>query len=184
MKKTPKKLVVLFILVSFICCKNDQQISFDAYVKAGFATEIQHEIINFTDYEKGLEYAKKVNKPVLLNFKSSYSNGSNTMEQRVWTKGNILSIIKNEVVLISLYTDSKKELPKSEQYTSKITGNMIRTIGDKWMEFQLTHYQTNAEPLYIIQGTEGNNLGNPQIYTPDPVEYEKWLQAGIDMFKK
>ena len=80
--------------------------------------------------------------------------------------------------------DNLKKLPKEEQYESKATGNRVRTIGDKWKEFQQTRYNTNAQPLYVIQDVNGNDLTEAVAYTPNPVEYEKWLQDGIDKFKK
>ncbi|WP_420573824.1 protein-disulfide reductase DsbD family protein [Kordia sp.] len=150
--------------------------------------EVSHEgphgIIAFLDYEKGLEYAKKVNKPVMIDFTGKTCVNCRKMEEQVWTEGNILSMIKNDVVLISLYADNRKKLPKEEQYESKATGNNIRTIGDKWKEFQQTRYNTNAQPLYVIQDVNGNDLTEAVAYTPDPVTYEKWLKDGIDTFNK
>ncbi|MEM6722092.1 MAG: protein-disulfide reductase DsbD domain-containing protein [Bacteroidota bacterium] len=147
------------------------------------AHEGPHGLTAFLDYDKGLEYAKKVNKPIMLDFTGYTCVNCRKMEEQVWTEGNILDILENEVVLISLYADNRKKLPKSEQYESKVTGNKIRTIGHKWLEFQQTRYNTNAQPLYIILDTDGNDLTEAVAYTPDPVEYEKWLQDGIDKFK-
>jgi len=150
--------------------------------------EVSHEgphgIIAFLDYEKGLEYAKKVNKPVMIDFTGVTCVNCRKMEEQVWTEGNILNMIKNDVVLISLYADNRTKLPESEQYESKLTGNNIRTIGDKWKEFQQVHYNTNAQPLYVIQDVNGNDLTEAVAYTPDPEEYEKWLKDGIDKFNK
>ncbi len=150
--------------------------------------EVSHEgphgLIAFLDYEKGLEYAKKVNKPVMIDFTGKTCVNCRKMEEQVWTEGNILSMIRNDVVLISLYADNRKKLPEDEQYESKLTGNKVRTIGDKWKEFQQVRYNTNAQPLYVIQDVNGNDLTKEVAYTPDPVAYEKWLQEGIDKFKK
>ncbi|EDP95992.1 protein-disulfide reductase DsbD domain-containing protein [Kordia algicida OT-1] len=150
--------------------------------------EVSHEgphgIIAFLDYEKGLEYAKKVNKPVMIDFTGKTCVNCRKMEEQVWTEGNILSMIKNDVVLISLYADNRKKLPKAEQYESKITGNSIRTIGDKWKEFQQVNYNTNAQPLYVIQDVNGNDISEAVAYTPDPIAYEKWLSDGIKAFKE
>ena len=150
--------------------------------------EVSHEgphgIIAFLDYEKGLEYAKKVNKPVMIDFTGITCVNCRKMEEQVWTEGNILSMIQNDVVLISLYADNRTELPKEEQYESKATGNRVKTIGDKWKEFQQVRYNTNAQPLYVIQDVNGKDITEPVAYTPDPVEYEKWLKDGIDKFNK
>ena len=98
----------------------------------------------------------------------------------------VLSILKNEVVLISLYVDDKRELAVSEQYISKTTGAEIETIGDKWTDFMISKYKTNTQPLYVIIDLEGNNLNTtiPTISYVGVDEYETWLKAGISNFKK
>lgn len=143
-----------------------------------------HDIIAFTDYEKGLAYAKSVNKPILLDFTGFACVNCRKMEDYVWSDPRILSILNNEVVLISLYVDDKRELPIEEQYTSKETGKKIKSIGNKWSDFQITRYKANAQPYYIVLDTNEQSLNKPTGYTPDIVEYEQWLKSGIEGFKK
>lgn len=144
-----------------------------------------HGIIAFHDYEDGLAYAKQINKPILLDFTGYACVNCRKMEDYVWSDKKILSILKNEVVLISLYVDDKKELPENEKYVSKETGKKIKTIGNKWSDFQITKYKANAQPYYLILDTEGNTLSDePASYDPDIDLYEKWLRNGIDKFKK
>ena len=142
-----------------------------------------HGIIAFTDYDKGMAYAKAQNKPVLLDFTGFACVNCRKMEDYVWSKPEILSLIKGDLVLISLYVDDKKELPEQEQYVSKETGKEIRTIGNKWSDFQITHYKANAQPYYIILDTKENRLTEPVGYTPDSEEYKNWLLSGIKKFK-
>lgn len=141
-------------------------------------------IMAFDDYKYGLEYAKKVNKPVLLDFTGDACANCRKMEDNVWSKPEILSILKNDVVLISLYCDRKIKLPKSEQYVSKTTGKEMVTIGNKWTDFQITRYKSNSQPLYIILDTDGNDLNKPIAFTFDVNDYKKWLEDGISKFKK
>ena len=142
-----------------------------------------HDILAFNDYSKGLAYAKKVNKPVLIDFTGWACVNCRKMEQNVWPKGNILPILKNEVVLISLYVDDKRQLPENEKYTSPETGKKIKSIGNKWSDFQITRYKANAQPFYVLMSLEEKNLIDPVGYTPDPAEYESWLKEGIRAFK-
>ncbi|WP_298396153.1 cytochrome c biogenesis protein CcdA [Flavobacterium sp.] len=141
-------------------------------------------IIAFDDYKYGLEYAKKVNKPVLLDFTGDACANCRKMEDNVWSKPEVLSILKNDVVLISLYCDRKIELPKAEQYVSKTTGKEVVTIGNKWTDFQITRYKSNSQPLYIILDTDGKDLNKPIAFTFDANDYKKWLEDGISKFKK
>ncbi|WP_374173566.1 cytochrome c biogenesis protein CcdA [Flavobacterium tructae] len=143
-----------------------------------------HDIMAFTDYEKGLAYAKSVNKPILLDFTGFACVNCRKMEDYVWSDPRILSILNNEVVLISLYVDDKRELPLEEQYVSKETGKKITTIGNKWSDFQITRYKANAQPYYILLDTKEQKLSKPTGYTPDITEYEQWLKSGIAKFQK
>jgi thiol:disulfide interchange protein DsbD len=98
-----------------------------------------------------------------------------------------LPILKNEVVLISLYVDDKRDLPKEQQFKSATTGELLKTIGDKWTDLMISKYRTNTQPLYVITDLEGINLNatTPTIsYTPDVNAYGDWLKAGISNFKK
>ncbi len=146
-----------------------------------------HGIIVFDDYEKGLAHAKLVNKPILLDFTGYACVNCRKMENNVWSDERILKILNNEVVLISLYVDDKREMPKSEQFISKTTGENLETYGDKWTDFMINTYKTNTQPLYVITDINGNNL-NPKIpttsYNPDVLIYESWLKTGISNFKK
>ncbi|HLF51939.1 protein-disulfide reductase DsbD family protein [Flavobacterium sp.] len=146
-----------------------------------------HGIMVFVDYDKGLAYAKTVNKPIMLDFTGHACVNCRKMENNVWSEDVILPILKNEVVMISLYVDDKRELPKSEQFVSKTSGKLLETIGDKWTDFMISKYKTNTQPLYVITDLEGNSLNEktPTIsYTPDVNEYETWLKTGISKFKK
>lgn len=143
-----------------------------------------HGIIAFHDYEDGLAYAKKVGKPILLDFTGHACVNCRKMEDFVWSKPEILSILKDQVVLVSLYVDDKRELPKEEQYVSKETGKEIVTIGNKWSDYQITRYKNNAQPYYIILDSDGNDITKQIGYTPDAELYKKWLEEGISKFKK
>lgn len=143
----------------------------------------EHGIITFTDYDKGLAYAKEVNKPILLDFTGFACVNCRKMEINVWSDEKVLSVLKNDVVLISLYVDDKRELPKEEQHVSKITGNDIETIGDKWTEFIITRYKTNTQPFYVLTDLNEQKLNEPVSYTPNINEYLAWLKDGISKFK-
>ena len=142
-----------------------------------------HDIIAFLDYEEGMAYAKKVNKPVMLDFTGHACVNCRKMEERVWSDSRILPILKSEIVLISLYVDDKRKLPENEQYTSEISGKKVTSIGKKWSEFQIEKYKANAQPYYVLLDHQGNNLNPYSAYNPDTDEYLAWLKEGIGNFK-
>jgi len=144
-----------------------------------------HDILAFNDYDKGLAYAKKVNKPVMLDFTGHACVNCRKMEQNVWAKDQILPILKNDVVLISLYVDDKRPLPEGEEIESKLRpGKKLKYIGQKWSEFQNIKYGANAQPFYVLMDLNEENLIDPVAYTPDVEEYHNWLLSGISNFKK
>ncbi|MDV7186433.1 cytochrome c biogenesis protein CcdA [Lutibacter sp. TH_r2] len=143
-----------------------------------------HNIISFNDYNSGLAYAKKVNKPIMIDFTGHACVNCRKMEQNVWAKDKVLNILKNDIVLISLYVDDKRPLPKSEQTESKLKpGKKLKYIGQKWSEFQTIKYGANAQPFYVLMDLNEENLLDPVAYTPDVDEYYNWLKEGIANFK-
>jgi len=143
-----------------------------------------HDIIAFTDYDTGMAYAKKVGKPVFLDFTGKACVNCRKMEEKVWSEKKILQKLQNDVVLISLYVDYRKALPKNEQYVSKTTGKKVKTIGNKWSDFQMEKYKTNAQPYYVILNNDGDSLSEAIGYTPDADEYDVWMKSGIESYKK
>lgn len=143
-----------------------------------------HGIVIFDDYENGLAYAKSVNKPIMLDFTGHACVNCRKMENNVWSDSKVLPILKNEVVLISLYVDDKRELPMDKQFVTA-SGDKIETIGDKWTEFMISKYKTNTQPLYVLTDLEGNNLNTttPTISYVGVEEYLNWLNTGISNFK-
>ncbi len=142
-----------------------------------------HDILAFDDYEKGMAYAKEVNKPVLIDFTGRACANCRKMEANVWSDPQVLEVLKNQVILISLYVDDKRKLPLSEQYTSLETGKKIKSIGQKWSDFQLKHYKANAQPFYVLINHEEKMLIEPSGYNTDIQEYLDWLKTGIAEFQ-
>lgn len=142
-----------------------------------------HNIIAFHNYDEGLAYAKKVNKPVMIDFTGVTCVNCRRMEEKVWSKPEILSILKDEVVMISLYVDDRTPLPKDDVYINA-NGKEIDTYGKKWSDFAITKYKANIQPYYILMGHDEENLNKPVGYTPEISEYKAWLEEGIANFKK
>lgn len=143
-----------------------------------------HNILAFNDYDKGMAYAKKVGKPVLLDFTGHACVNCRKMEQNVWVKPTVLQVIKNDVVLISLYVDDKRPLKEAEITESKLKpGKKLKYIGQKWSELQTIKYQTNTQPFYVLLNHNEEPLNRPVAYTPDVNVYYNWLKTGISNFK-
>ena len=143
-----------------------------------------HNILAFNDYDLGVAYAKKVNKPIMIDFTGHACVNCRKMEQNVWPKPEVLDILKNDVVLISLYVDDKRKLAASEVVESKLKpGKKLKYIGQKWSELQTIRYKTNSQPFYVLMDHNEENLINPVAYTPDAEEFLSWLKKGVSNFK-
>jgi len=140
----------------------------------------------YKDFEEGLQYAKANNKPILLDFTGWACVNCRKMEETVWVGNEVYTIIKEDYVLISLYVDDRKELPKELQFSFlKSNGKVkkIRTIGDKWATFQVVNFKTASQPYYVLMSPNLEILHKPQQYT-DKDTYYKWLKEGLAAFKK
>ncbi|WP_410006752.1 cytochrome c biogenesis protein CcdA [Aequorivita nionensis] len=144
-----------------------------------------HQILAFNDYDKGLAYAKTIGKPVMIDFTGWACVNCRKMEQNVWVDDKVLNMLKNEVVLISLYVDDKRKLEDDEIVESQLKpGKKLKYIGQKWSELQTIKYKTNSQPFYVLMDHNEENLIEPVGYTPDIEEYYGWLQKGVGAFKK
>lgn len=144
-----------------------------------------HGLNCFHDYDKGMAYAKMVGKPVMLDFTGWTCVNCRKMEDYVWVVPNIYDLINNEYVLISLYVDDRTKLPKDEQYQSDASGKMkkIRTVGDKWLDMEVSKYARASQPWYVLLDHEENQLAEPLGFT-DADSYYNFLKSGLDKFKQ
>ncbi|MBK3518175.1 protein-disulfide reductase DsbD family protein [Carboxylicivirga marina] len=135
----------------------------------------------FDDYDQALAYAKKVNKPLLLDFTGKGCTNCRKMEDKVWSNQDVKGLLSNDYILVSLYVDIRKKL--DEPYISEITGKKIRTVGQKWAEFQMERYQQQGQPYYVIIDENEKTLNTPVAYDPDIKKYQNWLLDGLDKYK-
>jgi thiol:disulfide interchange protein len=136
------------------------------------------------DFREGVRMAKEENKPILLDFTGYACVNCRRMEENVWSRPDILKIMREKFIVISLYVDDKKELPAAEQftYTTKDGAEKeMRTVGDKWATFETENFQSNAQPLYALINADGILLTHPVNYTAAD-EYKMWLECGLDAF--
>lgn len=141
-----------------------------------------HGIQVFKDYQLALDYAIKVNKPLMVDFTGHACVNCRKMEDFVWSDPAVTQILNKEVVLVSLYVDEQINLPENEQYVSPETGRKVKTVGNKWSDFQISRYKTNAQPYYLLLNHQEELLNQPVGYVPDVETFKNWLKAGINAF--
>ena len=139
----------------------------------------------FKDFDKGLQHAKEINKPILLDFTGWACVNCRRVEENIWTDPVVFDLINNNFVLISLYVDDRKELEKVNQLDLKYKSGKIkeiRTIGDKSATFQALNFKSASQPYYVLLDPNLKILNSPIQYTTKNV-YQAWLEEGLKAFK-
>lgn len=139
----------------------------------------------FNTLDDAKAYAKQVNKPIMIDFTGWGCVNCRKMEEQVWVDPEVHRILKEEVVLVSLYVDEKVALPESEQYTTP-AGKKIMYVGQKWSDFEASTYATNTQPYYVIIDPHGDwtPLNGFAAWDPDVPKFLNWLNAGIAEYRK
>jgi len=138
------------------------------------------------DYESALKYAKLVKKPLFVDFTGNACVNCRLMESTVWVTPEVLPILKDSVVIVSLYVDSKVELPVEEQKEVFWFGKQrkLETIGNKFAYFQSTKYGSSSQPQYVLLNHDESNATPGTMGTEtDQKVFAYWLQSGLSNFR-
>ena len=152
-------------------------------VKYSDILKLPHNLQGFFDYDQAIQYAKKENKPVLLDFTGHGCVNCRDIESRVWPDERVRDYLNNKYVLLSLYVDDKTELSREQWYTSKYDSKIKKTLGKQNADFQITRFNNNAQPFYVILDPfSGKVIYKPWGYELDIENYLSHLSNGIKIF--
>jgi thiol:disulfide interchange protein DsbD len=144
---------------------------------------LPHDIDGFFDYKEALAYSKKVNKPVFIDFTGHGCVNCREVEANVWSDPEVLKLLKTEIVVLALYVDDKTELPEKEWYLSKYDGKEKKTIGKQNFDLQITKFNANAQPYYVILDANEKLLTQPKAYDLDVPRFVQFLKDGIKNYQ-
>jgi thiol:disulfide interchange protein len=153
-------------------------------VKYGDLLHIPYGIEGYFDYEEALAAAKKEGKPLLIDFTGHGCVNCRKMEENVWSDPQVLARLKNDFVMVALYIDERLELPENEWYTSSYDGKVKKTLGKQNADFQITRFNNNAQPYYVILDHQEKPLAKPRGYNADIAEFIEFLDGAKREFKK
>jgi thiol:disulfide interchange protein len=137
----------------------------------------------YFDYEEGLKAAKRLNKPVLIDFTGRACVNCRKMEANVWPDKEVYKLISQEYVLIQLYVDDKSDLEAKDQVTTP-EGRVLSTIGKKWSYLQTSKFQANSQPYYVLLDPQTEEvLAKPQGADYEIDNFKKFLETGLSAFK-
>ncbi|SHK61476.1 thiol:disulfide interchange protein DsbD [Reichenbachiella agariperforans] len=145
---------------------------------------LPHGIQGYFDYDQALACAKKQNKPLFIDFTGHGCVNCREMEARVWSDPKVLQRLKEEFVVVALYVDDKTDLPESAWVKSSYDGKMKKSIGKKNADFQITRFNNNAQPYYVILDTDGELLVAPKGYDLNVASFVEFLDQSKQAFEK
>ena len=156
---------------------------FPSSVKYGDVLPAPHGFNVFFDLDEGLEYAKKVNKPIMLDFTGWTCVNCRKMEDDIWIDDTVGKLIREKYVLIQLYVDERKvKMPTDKVHYSKYLKGETDNLGRWNQDLQATKYGANSQPYYVLVDHQLNPLVPAQGAIFNAKEYAAFLQSGVDKF--
>lgn len=146
---------------------------------------VKYGMVTYFDYNEALAVARRLNKPLMLDFTGINCVNCREMEGKVWSDPEVMERLKNNFVIASLYVDVHNVyLPKDEQYYSKTLKKTIKTIGDRSTDLQITTYNANTQPYYFFLDNNEKRI-NPEGYGYDPSvsNFKKMLDEVVAKYK-
>ncbi|WP_207423259.1 protein-disulfide reductase DsbD family protein [Desertivirga brevis] len=138
----------------------------------------------FFDYDEAVQYAKKVGKPIMIDFTGHACVNCRKMEENVWIEPDVHKRINEDFVLVQLYVDDKAELAEAERFITP-EGREVKTIGKKWSHLQASKYKANSQPFYVLlDPTNEKLLTEPQGADFDAASYLSFLDKALNNYKK
>ena len=138
---------------------------------------LPHGLSGYFDYEQGLACAKEQGKPVLVLFKGHACANCKKMENTVWDNPELLKLISEKYVVTGLYTDDRTTLPETD-WTKSDDGTVLKTMGKKNLDIQISKYKTNSIPFHVIIKPDGTEL--KMGVTFDEAEFKAFIEQGIE----
>ncbi len=149
----------------------------------GDLLKIPHGIPGYFDYEQALAAAKREGKPLLIDFTGHGCVNCRKMEENVWVDPQVLKRLKEDFVMVALYIDERLELPESKWYTSSYDGKEKKTLGKQNADFQITRFNNNAQPYYVILDHQEKLLATPRSYNTDIAAFVEFLDGASAEFQ-
>lgn len=136
----------------------------------------------YYDYDQALSCAKKLNKPLFIDFNGWGCVNCRKMEKTVWQDSLVHDLMMKNFVLVSLYVDDRTPLPENEWKQSSALNKMIKTTGDRNFEIEFSKFNFSAQPHYCIVNPDGNQIGIPIGYC-NKEDFKLFLQNALKEFQ-
>ena len=167
-----------------------QNSSASNYVEAGqtvatendFGLHLPLGLQGYFDLDDALEAAKKAGKPVFVDVTGHGCVNCREMESRVWSDPTVLGMLKNDFVVVALYTDDKQKLDKEDYVTDAESGKVYKDLGRANSYIARTKWNVNAQPNYVLLSPDGEMLVPVRGYDLSIDGFVDFLQSGLDAY--
>jgi len=147
---------------------------------------VKYGMTTYFDYDEALAVARKLHKPLMLDFTGVNCVNCREMEGKVWSDPEVMKKLKNNFVIASLYVDVHSVyLPKDQQYYSEALKKTIKTLGEKNTDLQISTYNANTQPYYFFLDNNEKRINSEGYgYDPNVEKFSKMLDEVVEKYKK
>ncbi|MEP2669858.1 MAG: cytochrome c biogenesis protein CcdA [Cyclobacteriaceae bacterium] len=145
---------------------------------------LPHGLQGYFDYDQALACARKLNKPLFIDFTGHGCTNCREMEAVVWSDPQVLQRLRDDYVIVALYVDDKTLLPESEWFTSAYDNKVKKTLGKQNADLQIANLENNAQPFYVLVGADEKVLAWPYGYDKDPQKFAEFLDSGTKKYRE
>jgi len=145
--------------------------------------DLPHGLEGYFDYDQAIKCSKEQNKPIFIDFTGHGCVNCREMEANVWSDPQVLKRLRENYIVLALYVDDKTKLPESEWVTSEYDGKVKKTVGKKYADLQITKFNVNAQPFYVLMDAKGGVLTQPRAYDLDVDAFVNFLDKGVENYK-
>ncbi len=160
-----------------------EQIALCEEPKYGDILELPLGLQGYFDYEQALACAAEQGKPIFIDFTGHGCVNCREMEQRVWSDPGVLNRLRGDYIVLALYVDDKTKLPEGEWIQSTYDNKWKKSIGKKNADFQITRFQNNAQPFYVILNEKGDLIAGPKAYDLNIANFISFLDEGKQAYQ-
>ena len=145
---------------------------------------LPHGLQGYFDFEQALNCAKEQGKPIFIDFTGHGCVNCREMEQRVWADPRVLSRLKENFVILALYVDDKTQLSEKSWFISSYDQKTKKTIGKQNADFQITRFNNNAQPYYVVLNEDEELLVTPKAYDLNISRFVDFLDLALENHRK
>lgn len=145
---------------------------------------LPHGLQGYFDYDQALACARKLNKPLFIDFTGHGCTNCREMEAVVWSDPQVLQRLRDDYVIVALYVDDKTLLPESEWFTSSYDNKVKKSLGKQNADLQIANLENNAQPFYVLVGADEKVLAWPYGYDKDPQKFVDFLDSGTKKYRE